>query len=157
MAKIKSQINDEATSQFTSMIDIVFLLLIFFILQPFKAPELKIASDLPKDSGAPSVDTQIRQNITLQINPDPQSEKHAIFMVDGRIVGKSRFQGEAKLAGILKSRSGGQTDTPVSIQAKPNVPFRYVLSALDACYQAGMPDVKWGAPDPSYRPLYMRK
>ncbi len=159
MAKIKSRVSDEATSQFTSMIDIVFLLLIFFILQPFKAPELQLGSNLPTGDGTQSVNSLFRKNIQLRINPDPDSAKNAIYIVDDRIVGKSNAEGFSgiMLSEILKKRSLGQLDTPVSINAKPNVPFRHVLDALDACNRAGMQDVRWGAPDPSYRPLYMRK
>ena len=47
---------------FTTMIDIVFLLLIFFILQPFKQPEQKVDSDLPK-SGPSTISQAPRRNI----------------------------------------------------------------------------------------------
>ena len=42
---------DDQVGDMTSMIDVVFLLLIFFILMPFKSPESRIESHLPKDSG----------------------------------------------------------------------------------------------------------
>ena len=53
MARIKSKFEDEPAFCFTSMIDIVFLLLIFFLLQPFKMPELKL--DLPMKEPGPGV------------------------------------------------------------------------------------------------------
>lgn len=158
MAKIKSSVNDEPANSFTSMIDIVFLLLIFFILQPFKAPEMMMNSDLPKDSGPSESISTPRQNINLIIRSDVTDPKKegAIYFVDGQMVGKSRLGAHAKLPDTLLRKSGGAKDTPVSIQAEPGIRFENVLAALDACYQAEMPDVKWSPPDPAYKPKYMR-
>jgi biopolymer transport protein ExbD len=139
MAKIKSSIDDEPAESFTSMIDIVFLLLIFFILQPFKKPEMKLRSELPKDTGqAPSISTP-RPSIRLQINRGLGANSCVYFVNDQTPRSDTIWK-------ALKTESQEDTTVPVSLMPDPEVQFRFVLNAIDQCYKAGMTDVKFAAP-----------
>jgi len=146
---IKSKINDEMNSPFTSMIDIVFLLLIFFILQPFKEPENKMAAELPQEGAGGGVSMEVPlKDINIAIfsvgrsNPDK-----AVFTVGGnRIASGPKIY--KRIAAELKRQSGGNKETPVAILPASEVHFKHVLDALDACYEAQMPKVKFGG-DPS--------
>ena len=143
---IKSQINEEPASSFTSMIDIVFLLLIFFILQPFKEPENRLGADLPQDGSGPasSLEPPIKP-IQIQIEFNRRNPDAAVFRIgdETRRVngGPTAFRHIAK---HLKDLSGGNLETPVAIMPHGDVHFEHVLSALDACYEAKMPKVKFG-------------
>lgn len=143
---IKSSVNEEAASSFTSMIDIVFLLLIFFILQPFKEPENKLSSDLPQEGGSSSASAEVPlKDINIYIGRDGK---------DGGFyqIGEQQFKGNAnvytKIAAELKRQSGGNLETPIAILPMSDVNFEHVLRALDGCYEAKMPKVKFGGNSP---------
>ncbi len=142
MAQVKSDVSDEPANSFTSMIDIVFLLLIFFILQPFKAPEMKLRSELPKDSGQAASPQTPRPNITLRIQKIPGSEGKANFMINTDMIGRD---GSTIWEKLLREANGDRT-VAVVIDADPGVHFDYVLTALDQCYKAQMQDVKFASP-----------
>lgn len=143
---IKSQINEEPASSFTSMIDIVFLLLIFFILQPFKEPENKLAADLPQEGTSPTTSTEPPiKPIQIQIEFNRRQPDAAVFRIgdETRSVrgGPTAYK---KIAQHLISLSGGNLETPVAIMPHGDVHFEHVLSALDACYQAKLTKVRFG-------------
>ncbi|MHC4885340.1 MAG: ExbD/TolR family protein [Planctomycetota bacterium] len=138
MAKIESAIDEEAEGDFTSMIDVVFLLLIFFILQPFKDPDMRVLAYLPKDSGASSsTPEEIKPTIQLRIlgNKDKVT-----FMLDDDRVSDGNY-----LASGLLRKSGGDTEVPVALGPAPQVNFKHVLKALDQCAMAGMEKVNFTA------------
>lgn len=147
MAKIKSAINEEPNDSFTSMIDIVFLLLIFFILQPFKQPEVKLRSELPKDEGPSFVPpAQPRPHIVVRINRDPGNAAEAIYTVDGTVIGNSANKAGDQLADVILRRSGGDLESPIAIMPELHVHFGHVLKVLDQCTKAGMGKVKFDGP-----------
>ena len=139
MGKIKTKISDEAEGCFTSMIDIVFLLLIYFVCQPFKAPELRMLAFLPKDSGRGSgAAVDPKPTITLRINGSDRGD--VSFMIGDREFKNGNMIGQA-----LLQESGGDTSVPVALEPGPNVHFNHVLKALDQCNYANMTDVKFAA------------
>lgn len=157
MAKVKSKVDEEPTSCFTSMIDIVFLLLIFFILQPFKAPEVKLRSELPKDSGPSSTPDAPKQHIRLMIKAIPGNKNDARFMIDDITPPPASAGGGDQIYKALEKRRGGNSqeakETPIAIMPDLTVHFTHVLKALDQCYKAEMPNVKFeGPPLKGYTP-----
>lgn len=147
MAKIKSSINEEPNDSFTSMIDIVFLLLIFFILQPFKQPEMKLRAELPKDEG-PSFtppDTP-RPHIVVRINLATDTNE-ADYVIDGIEVGNSASMPDFNRIGdVILSRSAGDEKSPVAIMPQLNVNFKHVLRVLDQCHRIRMGNIKFDGP-----------
>lgn len=145
VGKIKSKVVDEVQSSFTSMIDIVFLLLIFFILQPFKETELKLDANLPQD-GAPNSDptTEPKVEIKVAIRPVISDPNNAMYVIDGQNVGMASQGAYKKLAGILLRKSNGDKEAPISILPSTDVRFEHVLRVLDACYRVRMGNVKFG-------------
>lgn len=145
MGKIKSSFSEEPNSAFTSMIDIVFLLLIFFILQPFKEPEVKLAAELPKDAGT-STDQFEKppEDIKIRIVVVPSDPSNAHFIVDGQALGMASQGAGTRLPGVLVRNSHGLKDTPVAILPDARVHFGHVLTALDACYTARLEKIKFG-------------
>lgn len=143
--KIKSRISDDMASSFTSMIDIVFLLLIFFILQPFKEAEFKLEANLPQN-GAPESKSDELPKVDIKVNVMPviSNPNNAVYLIDGRNIGMASQQAYKKIADILRQKSNGDKDAPISILPASDVQFMHVLRVLDACYKARMPNVKFG-------------
>lgn len=148
MGKIKSSVEEEPNDAFTSMIDIVFLLLIFFILQPFKEPERKLAANLPTQ-GAENNNLTDTPRDPIRISISAVGQNNALFMVNGRQVGYASNLPvtNTRLAGFLIQQRGGNTkihkETPVSIRASQNVAFKHILFALDQCNSAEMGNIQF--------------
>lgn len=143
MRKIKSG-EESGGSAFTSMIDIVFLLLIFFILQPFKENDFLLQADLPQREERegpkpPQVSVQVR---ILPAIADPTA---AQYVIDGHAAGSSYKLGTTQLAGWLMKQSNNDATAPVAIIPDGNVQFAHVLRVLDACYQVKMSKVSFAA------------
>lgn len=141
MASIKSKIDEEAQSCFTSMIDIVFLLLIYFVVQPFKAPELRMMSYLPKDTGGTGASASAPQaTITLKVMTGDKPGKAMFSIAD------KEFTDANSISQRLYQESGGDKTVPVTLTPDAAVQFKWVLKALDQCTLAEMTDVKFAAP-----------
>ena len=63
--KMRDEVQEEAVMDMTPMIDVVFLLIIFFLCIDFKILEAKLPAYLPKDKG--SQDTQVEPQEQLRI------------------------------------------------------------------------------------------
>lgn len=160
MPAIKSDIEEEPADSFTSMIDIVFLLLIFFILQPFKSPERKLPAELPKDEGPSHSPAEPQKHIVLKIEANPENPDIGVYNVDGKRITFEPVKGHSKggvysldgqqvdngIASRLTQVAMGDKDAPIAIMPKLNVQFKHVLRALDQCYEAQMETVKFEGP-----------
>lgn len=138
----KSKVDEEAAYSFTSMIDVVFLLLIFFILQPFKSPEMKLKCELPKDVG-PAKTPDIRNNVRVSIRK-ARNSSGADFGVNTKVIGSD----VTRLANAILEAAGHDHEVAVAIAADPKVKFEHVLLALDQCHVAEMKKVSFEAPPP---------
>jgi len=132
MPQIKSKIEEEAEGCFTSMIDVVFLLLIFFILQPFKEPDMRMLAYLPKDVGGGSSAADIKPTIQLIIAG--KGDRVQFMVNDAACRG-------GYLAPRIQQISGGDLETPVAIKPHPEVNFQHIMTALDQCAIAKMQNV----------------
>ena len=143
---IKSRVDEEPVSTFTSMIDIVFLLLIFFILQPFKEPENRMEATLPQDGSGPSSSTeQPIKDLVIAIEKSGSNSGGASFVIGDAMTRFSPGNGAYKrIAAELTRQSNNNPETPVAIMPHSDVNFEHVLTALDACYEAKLPKVKFG-------------
>lgn len=161
--KMKDVQNTESEMCFTSLIDIVFLLLIFFMCAThFKQTEQRLDAFLPADG----------QDRILP--PPPILERLSIFVKDDAVARQSKnpyvsalrqatyypLSREAKpiadlngLRGILERVHDAQPGTGILIvpfdefQAKDQlVPFFNVVAVLDTCKAVGIDDVAFQAP-----------
>lgn len=143
--------DDESKLDMTPMIDVTFLLLIFFMVATkFKTKEGSLKSYLPKDRGmaaAPATPEtrEVRvvllwdgNNCHMKVN---KQEYDTVEMHDGP---SPNFEQLAEdLREIAKEyhnpdRPDGQ---PVIIDAKKQVPVKFVIRALNACKVGGIKDV----------------
>jgi biopolymer transport protein ExbD len=109
----------------TPMIDVVFQLLIFFMVATtFLDPEKEIDIELPEAaSGAPAEETD-----ELIIN----------IMEDGSIILSGESLDDASLLARLKAAAQADPDTPVTIRGDRLVRHERVVMVMDACGQAGL-------------------
>ncbi len=144
----------DARLQLTSMIDVVFLLLLFFLCSPFKSPEGELDACMPKDKGPEDTPVVLDEIPPLQV-----SLKHVrggaprvLFGVmpipsnrDGRS-GSSEPDFEWLAAKLVGMGSGAGGDVKVKIDSDPLVQYGYVVKTLNACTKAGVTDIRFGYP-----------
>ncbi|PCJ57179.1 MAG: hypothetical protein COA79_16765 [Planctomycetota bacterium] len=139
---------DEAEGDMTPMIDVVFLLLIFFILMPFKSPEARIQAHLPKTSGPSSAQPEEEDidkiDIKIKRNGKP-IEPYSFGGVDIKINGKKiDFMAlRGHLASFKATIKVDIKKIPVELNAEEDVPFVFVMNALDAAKLEGFTFIKF--------------
>lgn len=134
--------------EMTSMIDVVFNLLIFFLCSPFKIPEGELDAFLPKDIGLQSIKTETPDIIPVTINlKEGRGGKPKIYI--GRIVLESNSDGEPRfdrLSDWLVDYKAAQGPPVVQIKSDEKVKYKYVISALNACTRAEITDIRFTLP-----------
>ncbi len=105
----------------TSLIDVVFLLLIFFVVTSTFLERPGIDLTLPQ---AGSGETEI-PGVTVRI------------VADGQVFVGSQAVPLEELAGILEARLREEGTTDVTLEADRSVPHGRVVAAMDAARQAG--------------------
>ena len=134
-----------------SMIDVVFLLLIFFIVTAkFKQIENRLDAHLPKDEGIPQIQAEIEKPDEVRVYLWVPENDPAGVSIGLNTRDEVNIRDINELADKLKSlkasiEQGGLKITVV-LDARKNVKFDYVIGALDACYRAEIEDVKFQAP-----------
>ena len=109
----------------TPLIDVVFLLLIFFMVSTSFKKETKISLDLPEANGETL--EQEKQLVEVSIN------KAGDIFINGE--GLINKQTETIKSAILQSST--DTNTPVVIHADADAPYQAVITVMDAAGQVG--------------------
>lgn len=125
--KFKRQHREELELNLTPLIDVVFLLLIFFMVSTTFQKESEISLQLPKasDTATPSP----TDSIEVVINAAGR------FYVNDQELVKS--DGESLQAALSKLIDGNR-ETPLTIRADAQTPHQAVVTAMDAAGQLGM-------------------
>ena len=100
----------------SSMSDLVFLLLIFFMLTSTLVAPNAIKLLLPSSSSK----TMAKQTVTVYIN------EHFQYYVDETPVT------DEELAGMISSKIGNQSDATIVLRSDKSVPVQYVVNVIDA-------------------------
>ena len=117
------------------LIDVVFLLLIFFMVSTTFKDEARLRVQLPQAQGE---DIQAQEPAMIRIVIDRAGR----FFVDDREVADTRT---ATLARLLTERRGADSAIPVLIQADAATPHQAVMTAMDAASQAGLTRIAFAA------------
>ncbi|MBI2192874.1 MAG: biopolymer transporter ExbD [Planctomycetes bacterium] len=152
MARRKAPTVDDTIAQLnmTPMIDVTFQLLIFFMVgMQIRVPEGILRAYLPKDRGTggrPKDDQVPPPELRIRLERDqasvPGNVKVNIFFEQYQC--ESIADLESKLL-----RLGAEMSTiPVVIDGRSDVPFRYILGALNACVKAKFTEISFKAPPP---------
>lgn len=116
----------------TSLIDVVFLLLIFFMVSTSFVKESQIAISLPQTDTAPVVDESPEQ-IDIMIT------ETGVFYVNGRELINNRAE---TLRNALQKVAGGNNALPVTISADANAKHQHVVTAMDVAGRLGFAQLK---------------
>lgn len=118
--------SDELVMNLAPMIDVVFLLLIFFMVATtFVEKEKEMALDLPQ---AESGDEEESTPEEIVIN----------IMRDGRIIVAGKEVDRAALIESLTRVARRDPETPVTIRGDKEVFHEHVVAVMDACRIAGL-------------------
>ena len=124
--KFRRQTQEEVSVNLTPLIDVVFLLLIFFMVSTTFTRETRLAIDLPEASG--EVQEQVRKQVEIVIG------KNGDFAVNGNSLVNSRLE---TLKTALGKVSDGDSTLSLVITADANTPYQSVVTAMDAAGQLG--------------------
>jgi biopolymer transport protein ExbD len=124
----RNQSEDTPDINLTPLIDVVFLLLIFFMVSTTFNKESEIQIDLPEASG----DKPVKQEFILEISIDSLGR---YFINDRRLVDNKL--NTLKLA--ISQTVGPKKKQPhVIINSDKDTPYQYVITAMDAVRQLGL-------------------
>ncbi len=125
------QKKQEVNVNLTPLIDVVFLLLIFFMVSSTFTRETQIKLDLPKASIEP---LEIK-TVTLEISID----KEGRFFVNGEGVANRTIETLKKAISTILEEN---PQVSVIISADANTPYQSVVTAMDATSQLGIQNLK---------------
>ena len=110
------------------LIDVVFILLLFFVVTTTFTRETQLKIDLPEaDSAAPVQETELKQ-LEVMIAADGS------YSLNGQSLVKSDL---ATLSSALQKESAGDSSLPLVISADARTPHQAVITAMDAAGKLG--------------------
>lgn len=116
----------EASIELTPLIDVVFLLLIFFMVSTSFVREARIAVDLPEAAGQP-----LEEEAGLALAIDAAGG----YAVNGRVLADGEV---ATLVGALRPLARPDGQSHLLIAADASATHRAVVRAMDAARRAGI-------------------
>lgn len=111
----------------TPLIDVVFILLIFFMVSTTFLKESEIKIELPEASGEPLEEHKEQLEIVID------AEGH--YFIDEQQVVNTELE---TLKKAIQKYLGDQTELPVIIRADRTTPYEAVVRAMDATSQMGL-------------------
>jgi len=126
----KRQVKAEEGVNLTPLIDVVFLLLIFFMVSTTFTKESHLEIDLPEATG----------------DPQPQKERQIDVVVDAQggysVNGKRLINNQLEtLKRALQEISGGQTIVPFIITGDANSSYQSIITVMDTASQMGFVNI----------------
>lgn len=135
---------EPADINLTPLIDVVFLLLIFFVVSTTFKEDARLNVQLPEAKGE-AVPTEEPRVLALTIDSTGR------FYVDDRMVVDQKPDTLRKaIAGAVR----GERDLPVVVKADARTPHQAVMTAMDVASQLGLTRFSFAAtqPDPEPEP-----
>jgi len=125
--RLRASSTEDPEISLTSLIDVVFLLLIFFMVSTTFERQAVLKVDLPE---AQNVTTPQDQPITFELVIDPNGQYYLNDrqLVDGRPV---------TLRAAFEEVAGDDRDVPVILRADAQTPHHFVVTAMDVTAQLG--------------------
>lgn len=118
---------DDVSVNLTPLIDVVFLLLIFFMVSTTFTKENRLTLELPEADGERVTE---QEPDALEIVIDQQGH----YAINGRAVTSPDLE---TLKAAIGELSRGNTGLPVIITSDANTPYQAVVRAMDAAGQMG--------------------
>jgi len=124
---LRPQRREEPEVNLTPLIDVVFLLLLFFMLSTTFNRESQLSVDLPEASAEPSQAPEQALEITV-------SQQGDYFIGDQKVVNND----PATLRRALSKVAGKRKDIPVVIRADGLAPHQSVVTVMDVAARLGL-------------------
>lgn len=139
MARKKAQI-DEVELELTPMIDVVFLLLIFFIVtMKFKVLEGKLVTELPKDEGTASGDPPVIDKIEIDIEVNPAAADGFVVKVNGQTMpNMASFRQNLERYVSIATEENPARGT---LYPRAQVNYEQVVKVIDNCLMVDLTDI----------------
>lgn len=119
--------SDDPEINLTPLIDVVFILLIFFMVSTTFQKESQIKIELPEASGEPVEERD--EPLEIVIDADGH------YFIDGQQVVNTELD---TLKRAITRFVGDRTELPVIIRADRRTPYESVVRAMDATAQLGL-------------------
>ncbi|PXF31226.1 biopolymer transporter ExbD [Pokkaliibacter plantistimulans] len=124
--KFRRQSREEVSINLTPLIDVVFLLLIFFMVSTTFQKDRPLQLTLPSSSA--TVEEAPAQSIEVSISADGQIAVNDAVLADAQLV---------TVKHAIEVAGKGDTSLPLLISADASTPHQFVVRAMDAAGQAG--------------------
>ncbi|GJM22280.1 MAG: hypothetical protein DHS20C15_21950 [Planctomycetota bacterium] len=145
MARKKAEIED-VPLDLTPMIDVVFLLLIFFIVTiKFKVLEGKLVTELPKDEGSNAGDVTLIDKIEIDIVPQPSAPDGFITQVNGQTMPNMATLRDT-VARFVAAAPEGESARG-TIHPRTEVNYEQVVMVVDQLLQVDLTDITFAGVD----------
>lgn len=124
--KFRRQSREFEPMNLISLIDVMFFLLIFFMLSSTFTKETHLGVELPEATGTASADEKQKIEIVIA--------EQGGFSINGQSLVNSEI---ATLKAAILKVSEGKTDLPIVLTADAKTPHQYVVTAMDVAGQLG--------------------
>jgi len=164
MSALANIAQEESKLEMTPMIDVTFLLLIFFMCTiKFKTLEGKLSAYLPKDVGSNTTEAEPKEKVEIQLkvlNPgtklspdeksawDPATGDRFVFGSDRSVqyrVGPKKTLDLVVLEQQLAALHAADPDRGCTIDARPGIVYGDVVGVLDAALATDFTDITFVA------------
>lgn len=138
---------EELGLQLTPMIDVIFQLLIFFMVNiKFRTLEGLLKAFLPRADTAPPIDDPNKDQVFIKITENPPGT--LMLLVNNQPVGgtteKQKYKSLEQKLGVIKASFPEMP--PVIIDADARLPYKYVIYALNVCGKLDLENVMFMFP-----------
>lgn len=124
--KLLPRHSEEPDVNLTPMIDVVFLLLLFFMVSTSFIRESSLKVDLPEASGQALAEQETPINIIIRANGEVLVNETPIAVAT-----------RDALRDLLKTTAGDNADPHIIISADANAEYQHIVTAMDAAQLLG--------------------
>jgi biopolymer transport protein ExbD len=125
--KLQAHVREEPTVDLTSLIDVVFLLLIFFMVSTTFEHQAVLKVDLPEAS---AVEAPVDQEDRLELVIDSTGQ---MYLNDQQLLDSDA----RTLRAAFNEAVGDKRDLPLILRADRETPHHFVVTAMDVAAQLG--------------------
>ena len=124
----------EASVELTPLIDVVFLLLIFFMVSSSFVQDQALNVALPQANGDARPVQEVYINIVVG--------RDGTYVIDGNSAVDGSLSGlSTQLRKVVRAKSQQSENLPVVISADANTTHQAVVRVMDACAQVGLSEI----------------
>jgi biopolymer transport protein ExbD len=125
--KLQNRIKEEPAVDLTSLIDVVFLLLLFFMVSTTFDHPSALKVDLPEASAVEApLDVPERLDLVIDANG-------AMFLNDRKLIDSN----ERTIKAALNEARAGDYELPLILRADRETPHHFVVTVMDVAAQLG--------------------